>query len=377
MKTLSSLRLGGTRRRGFTLIELLVVISIIATLAALILPGIQAARASARRLTCLNNLRNVGIAMMNFTSQSGGKFPKLAGQDTYRNNADTATLNYGWPVTLLPLLDNAALYREIIKRENTGNQSHMTLWSTQIPVYACPDDQASFQQNGGLSYVANAGYVRSDIWGNINDGSHSYNTINWRDGYATADEIGAHRVSQATGVFWRNDSIVTLDYISNNDGQTQTLMLAENYDAGRYSTTATTPTGWASPYTGDVAFGMIVAVTGTQPAEAATSANTQGIGIGDDSTMNSSPNYALRTIEDRGLGSFSVGNSKIGATFAGSGPGTAWRPASNHTGGIVNVFFCDGHAGTLNSSMNQMVYARLLTPAGVRHGQNVLQNENF
>ena len=107
MMTLSSLRRGETRRRGFTLIELLVVISIIATLAALILPGIQAARESARRLTCLNNIRNIGVAMMNFTSSSGGKLPKLTGQDNYVPVGGGTPVNYGWPVTLLPLLDKA------------------------------------------------------------------------------------------------------------------------------------------------------------------------------------------------------------------------------------------------------------------------------
>lgn len=108
MKTFSSIRLGGARRRGFTLIELLVVISIIATLAALILPGIQSAREAARRTTCLNNIRNIGLAMHNFASGNGGRLPRLVGENTYQDASLTfnTTAEYGWPVALLPLSYN-------------------------------------------------------------------------------------------------------------------------------------------------------------------------------------------------------------------------------------------------------------------------------
>src|SRR5690349_22969977 len=62
-------------RRGFTLIELLVVISIIATLAALILPAVQNARATARRAECLNNMRNCGVAAQSYASSRNGNLP--------------------------------------------------------------------------------------------------------------------------------------------------------------------------------------------------------------------------------------------------------------------------------------------------------------
>ena len=63
------------RRRGFTLIELLVVIAIIAVLIALLLPAVQAAREAARRAQCVNNMKQLGLALHNFES-ANGTFPK-------------------------------------------------------------------------------------------------------------------------------------------------------------------------------------------------------------------------------------------------------------------------------------------------------------
>ena len=174
-------------RKGFTLIELLVVISIIATLIALIAPAVQSARNAARRMECQSNLKNVALATLNFAGSHNGQLPALV-----RNHgvqADGVTPNYyNWVADLLPYLDNAAMYRSL----DEFNGSSLTPTrpgffdvNNPVPVLkvlACPVDLNNASQNGGLSYVANAGYMREADWGQA--ASHGGGMINW-NGNAT------------------------------------------------------------------------------------------------------------------------------------------------------------------------------------------------
>ena len=84
-----------SKRRGFTLIELLVVIAIIAVLIALLLPAVQAAREAARRAQCVNNLKQLGLAMHNY-HDANDVFPPMgfdtsAARRTSRPNTDATT----------------------------------------------------------------------------------------------------------------------------------------------------------------------------------------------------------------------------------------------------------------------------------------------
>jgi len=123
------------RRSGFTLIELLVVISIIAVLMSLILPAVQSAREAGRRTQCLNNIRNLALAIHNSASGRAGGLPYL----------DESGSN--WPVSLLQYLDRNDLATQPTYNNNIA-----------VNVFTCPNDINNFQKPTGLSYGLNAGY---------------------------------------------------------------------------------------------------------------------------------------------------------------------------------------------------------------------------
>jgi len=96
------------RRRAMTLVELLVVVAIIGMLVALLLPAIQAARGTARAATCKNNLRQIGLAVLQFCDLHKGEFPEWY-HATHK--ADELEGNYSWINTLAPHLESVDAIR--------------------------------------------------------------------------------------------------------------------------------------------------------------------------------------------------------------------------------------------------------------------------
>ncbi len=117
MDKIRSLRTYNRFRRplhGFTLVELLVVIAIIGILIALLLPAVQAAREAARRMHCANNLKQIGLALLNYESQHGvfppGGVTKTTTCNLSGSEADDSMAP--WTVVILPFLEDMARYKE-------------------------------------------------------------------------------------------------------------------------------------------------------------------------------------------------------------------------------------------------------------------------
>jgi len=156
------------RRRGFTLIELLVVIAIIAVLIALLLPAVQAAREAARRSQCVNNLKQIGIAVHNYHDVVGS-LPI--------GHGGTGWNDWGANVFLLPYLEQTPLYNAI-NFANTGNAANpsnvmnFTIFRATVNVLNCPSDTDRLTNvEGHHNYGGNAGNAPEAFFDNNKHGA--------------------------------------------------------------------------------------------------------------------------------------------------------------------------------------------------------------
>jgi prepilin-type N-terminal cleavage/methylation domain-containing protein/prepilin-type processing-associated H-X9-DG protein len=214
------------RRRGFTLIELLVVISIIAVLIALLLPAVQAAREAARRASCVNNLKQIGIALHNYHNAINAFPPgylSLMDRVTFDNDGP----GWGWAAFMLGQFEQGSVYNSINFVVGIELPANQTSRLTVLNSFLCPTD--SWLQNtftvvdsttsnsmagAPICVVASSNYVGSVGTG---DPSSLYPFI------IDADD-GPPGRDNGNGLFFRNRSI-TIAQIT--DGTSQTFAVGE------------------------------------------------------------------------------------------------------------------------------------------------------
>jgi len=152
---------GPRRRRAFTLIELLVVIAIIAILIGLLLPAVQMVREAASKTQCVNNMKQIGLAIYSFE----GVYQQLPSQATRPPN------HSGWMVEILPYIEQDAVYQVFQK----NNWNPTTSGIHPVRLYYCPSDPQGFpilipfyNNDAGTDYVGVAGLDYTDGLGIIN-----------------------------------------------------------------------------------------------------------------------------------------------------------------------------------------------------------------
>ena len=145
-------------RPGFTLVELLVVIAIIAVLIGLLLPAVQSAREAARRSSCTNNLRQIGLATHGYASATKYLVPSFLGNNNYISAQNSFNSWPTWAALLLPYLEEKAI-ADLWDMKRLVQAQRPAAYQTPVKVYSCPSRPAAVLSVGDF---ATPGGITSD-----------------------------------------------------------------------------------------------------------------------------------------------------------------------------------------------------------------------
>ncbi len=347
-------------RRAFTLIELLVVIAIIAVLIALLLPAVQAAREAARRAQCVNNLKQIGLALHNYHS-THDVFPMGASQF-----APTTTFhwdNWSPQAMMLGSMEQTSLYNAINfmvgNNVDPGYSMNVTATRTSIAFFMCPSDANSGSVTTALPREGvNVNFTLDNSYaGSVGTTTLSPNTTN-----PTASN---NWTQGSTGLFWYYRSYGVRDI---TDGTSNTIAFSEGLVGGPtaslgYKGTAVVSVGGTSDQMLDARQNLAAITAGlatcTSKYLAGSNLNnrrgifwevgTNGITLFNTIVTPNSKQYGWGACRSTG------GGWPDQATYA--------KASSNHPGG-VNALMADGSVKFLKDSIAQVTYWSLGTRAG-------------
>ena len=310
------------RRSGFTLIELLVVIAIIGILMGLLLPAVQNAREAGRRSTCINNMRQQGLAIHAYEGQKG----RLPG---WRNRL-TNGLDVSWPTVILPNIER----KDIFNTWDGSSAVPATDFHPTISTFLCPTSPPDNDETGSLHYAGNAGSGLERLTGGTTPGQAKGDGV-------FLDTVGSTTSTPLTYSGARNN----LDVITAGDGTSNTMMVLEK--CGQSVQPQMRLFGVQTGYTTGVAMDL------TKQEE---------------TTYADSPKVVLLPFPVMPL--TGVVNPPNASTTA-----EHYRyPSSGHPGG-ANVVFADGHTHFLQDAVAPNVFCQLMTSNSTSGNTPPLSND--
>lgn len=340
-----------TRGNGFTLVELLVVIAIIGLLIALLLPAVQSTRESSRRSRCQNNLKQLGLGLLNYTSARGALPPSIldnvkAGMSSPAP-ADNAP-GFAWSALILPFVEQAPLWDRLQAATNGGTVNWQAAGSAATSIARLPVGvfECSSNEGAGKPNTKRDHFQTGVAYGQNNYGPNSGSAANrstmeelttiWGVPAADAPALWA----ASAGVLLISDKSTNVKPAAITDGLSKTLMLAER---------SSTP---------DAGGGGC----GGAPCD-----NPGGLWIGPQlmqALAGWSAGMVTHDVETYGGGDVAYMINRSGYSW-----GDDWSNSSPHVGGGMNASMCDGSVRWISENIAMTTYARLRSKAeGVNAG---------
>lgn len=342
-------------RRGMTRVEVLTVVAACLLVAMIVVPGVAQSQAGARKVQCLNSMRNIGLAALHYMEVHEAKLPTLTTTLPVKNSSgQEGNLVVGWPIVLLPYLHQGELWKAINSKAEIeeGRVRIGDKEKVAIDAFGCPLDEDSFQKAGGLSYVVNAGFISRSLFQGDPDQKHVVGALAWKGEPGDASAVAVHA---ATGVMWRESPSFeqSMEKIGSGDGTSTTLLVTENLQAGNWYDTDTASIGFCLPVE-----------------------NTKGkVPVGDKTAFKSATQPLMTDFPGGTLATAEYQDWRINRNLDAK-PSQLARPSSRHNGGVTAIL-CDGSGKFISQKIDPHVHAKLMTSDGVTYGENVLLNGQY
>jgi prepilin-type N-terminal cleavage/methylation domain-containing protein/prepilin-type processing-associated H-X9-DG protein len=383
------------RKEGFTLVELLVVIAIIAILIALLLPAVQKVREAAQRAACQNNLKQIGLAILNFESANkklptGGEGIDPASL-VVQNVATKVYDKQSFFTYMLPYVEQEKVYKRmnltLLYNDRQGSPDNVQASLAQPPVYLCPAADGVVADPGGYGQTSYFPIVYVDIDPNTGLRNQWYPckvpgalTV-WMGDYGKAGT--PYYTTNGSGIMptpkqpgWNANTIANV-----TDGTSNTIVVGED-----------------ASYRNNETLFPFQTSSAVDPASLIKGATTPDVNPSGHRAINrwadaeSGNGVSGPPLADPGTANYAAAGSPAGFTgpwvnqtaypVGGNNPNVAgscpWSQNncgpndelfSPHTGGC-NVLFLDGHVSFLRDTVSGQTLRALITPAGTFNAPN-------